>query len=96
MGCRFDFDDFVHCNAAMSCVPLDVASLQCEEGVIDASSNVLACMELGSTLAHKNVAGQNEFAVILLYTETLGAAVVAVLAGALSFFMGHCCKLVGC
>ncbi len=59
-----------------------------EQGVVAAAADVDAGMDLGSSLANQDVAGQNELTVRSLDAEALGLAVTAVLSGTDAFFMG--------
>ena len=62
-----------------------------EECVVGADADVVAGMDMSSSLANKNVAGQNKLTVSTLYTKTLGLGVTAVLCRTNTFFM--CKKL---
>ena len=50
-----------------------------KERVVLTNTNVFACANCGASLSYDNVTGNNLFAAELLYTETLGFAVTAVL-----------------
>ena len=52
---------------------------KCEKGVIGATADVVAGMDLGASLAEKDVAGSNKLTVLSLYTETLRLTVTTVL-----------------
>src|SRR5690606_18641084 len=80
-----DFD--VH--PAVRPVKLHHAISQGEQREVAAHSDVAARMELGAALAHDDVATKHGLAAELLDAQPLAVAVATVLAGALSFLMGH-------
>ena len=60
---------------------------ECEEGVIGATADVVAGMDLGASLAKKDVAGSYKLTVLSLNAETLGLTVTTVLGRTDTFFM---------
>ena len=67
----------------------DAAIHQGEDGVVAAHADVLAGVELGATLAHDDVAGDNSLATELLHAEALAAGIATVTNGTLTFLMCH-------
>ena len=65
------------------------ALAQCEQGVVFATADVLAGMEVGATLANNDVAGDDVLATKALHAKSLGMRVAAVTGGAKTFFMSH-------
>ena len=60
-----------------------------KQGVVFADTDVDAGMDVGTTLANENVAGENELTVSALGAKALGLGVTAVLGGAHTFFMSE-------
>lgn len=65
------------------------ALAQCEQGVVFATTDVLAGMEVGATLANNDVAGDDVLTTEALHAKSLGMRVAAVTGGAKTFFMSH-------
>jgi hypothetical protein len=81
--------DWIDIDPTPSAIEANIAIDQRENGVIAAEADVLAWQKLGSALAHNDIAGDDQFATVFFYAETLANAVAAVLNAALSFFMSH-------
>src|SRR5690242_12640885 len=60
-----------------------------EEGVVVGAAHVLAGVELGSALAHQDVARLHLLAAVLLHAEVLRVAGAAVLGGADALLVSH-------
>ena len=60
-----------------------------EQGVVSALAHVGAGVDMGTALAHQNVAGQHELPVSALGAKALGLGITAVLGGTHTFFMGE-------
>src|SRR5579859_7506220 len=60
-----------------------------EDRVIAAHGHVTSRMELGATLAHQDVAGDDDLAAELLDAETAASGIAPVARGAACLFMGH-------
>lgn len=65
------------------------ALAQCEQGIVFATADVLAGMEVGTTLANDDVASDDVLATEALHAKSLGMRVAAVTGGAKTFFMSH-------
>ena len=65
-----------------------------EEGVVFATSDVLAWLPLGAGLTNENVACNHIFAAELLHAAALAVRIATVFNGTLSFFMSHESSLV--
>ncbi len=65
------------------------ALAQSEQGVVFATADVLAGMEMGATLANDDVAGDDVLAAVALHAQSLSMRVAAVTGGAKTFFMSH-------
>ena len=65
------------------------ALAQCEQGIVFATADGLAGMEVGTTLANDDVAGDDVLATEALHAKSLGMRVAAVTGGAKTFFMSH-------
>ena len=63
------------------------------EGIVAADAHVQAGMDVGATLAHKDVAGEGELTVGALGPQPRALAVAAVSGGAPTFFMGEKLKI---
>src|SRR5215207_5378598 len=55
---------------------------QCEQGVVAATANTGARVEVGAALADDDLAGRNDLAAEALYAEVLGVGVTTVASGA--------------
>jgi len=79
----------VDIDAAAFSVKPDVSVHQCVQRVIVSAPDVTARVVLGANLANDDGAGGNHFAAELLNATSLGVAVTAVAAAALTFLMCH-------
>ena len=61
----------------------------CEERIIGTSADILAGMDMCSSLSVEDIAGENELSVSSLCAEALSVGVSAVLCGAHTFFMSE-------
>ena len=68
---------------------LDLAADHGEKGIVGASADVHAGMDLGASLADEDVAREDVLAVAALRAEALGVGISAVLGGAHSLFMSE-------
>jgi hypothetical protein len=66
----------------------DYAVNQSKKGIVFANSNVQARVDLGTALAHQDVAGLNKLAVLSLYSQAFGLTIAAVPGTTYTFFMG--------
>ena len=64
-----------------------------KQGVIRSDTDVLAGMDVSTSLANENVAGKNKLTVSTLYAKTLGLGITAVLGRADSLFMSEELKI---
>jgi hypothetical protein len=62
---------------------------QCEQGVVAANANVVACLELGPALANKVGAAKHCLSVTDLYAQHLRVAITSVARRAYAFFVCH-------
>ena len=73
-----------------------VAVYQCKQGVVHADTDVIARVELGSTLAHDDGASSDQLTAKGLHTEHLGLGIAPVSRRAAAFFLCHdLCPLSG-
>lgn len=72
---------------------LDLAVNLSKQGVIRSDSDVLAGMDVSSSLANENVSGEYKLAVSSLYAKTLGLGITTVLGRTDSLFMSEELKI---
>ena len=68
---------------------LNLALDEREEGVVLATTDVLAGVDMGAVLADENLAGLHGLTVITLGAQTLAARVATVAGGTETFFVCH-------
>ncbi len=76
-------------DAAAFAVEEHAAVYEGEDGVVAAHAHALAGLELGATLTHDDVAGDDGLTAELLDAEALAAGIATVTDGTLTFLMCH-------
>ena len=73
-----DLDGDVHDAATTAGAELDLAGAQREQGVVTATTDAVAGVEVGAALANENLAGVDLLATETLYAEALRVRVATV------------------
>jgi hypothetical protein len=60
------------------------------DGIVPAHTNIVAGVELGSTLTDDDITGENVLAAITLYAPHLGLAISTIAARTAALLMSHC------
>src|SRR4051812_28287757 len=86
-GGRHDVDDL----ATAASAELHRAGLEREQGVVAATADVLAGVEVGAALADEDLAGLDDLAAEALDAEALRVGVTTVAGRARALLVCHCC-----
>lgn len=95
VGSSFRDDNRINVHATTGAVEANGTVNEGEDGVVASETDVAARKILGATLTDDDVSGDNALGTEFLHAKTLADAVASVLDASLSFFMGHCSRVLG-
>jgi len=87
--------DGINIHTTTSAVEADGTINERENGVVASKTDIAARKIFGATLTDNDVSGDNALGTEFLHAKTLADAVTSVLDASLSFFMGHCSRVLG-